>query len=263
MARKSFICHSFLVGWLLLAVIILPVRAQSVPQPDREQLLNGLTILYSTRPGDPNVLLKLRVRSGAAFDLAGKAGIMSLLGDAFFPETDTREYVTEQLGGRLDVSTSYDAIDITISGKATELERMIEMLRNAVISTNLSAENVARLRDARIKRLKEHPESPADIADRAITVRLFGAFPYARPATGAPESLARVDRADLMQAQDRFLHSDNTTLVVIGGVEKPRLMRALRQLLGPWQKGDRTIPATFRQPNAPDARTLLIDQANA
>jgi predicted Zn-dependent peptidase len=40
-------------------------------------------------------------------------------------------------------------------------------------------------------------------------------------------------------------------------------MRALRQLLGPWQKGNRTVPATFRQPTPPDARILVIDQSGA
>jgi predicted Zn-dependent peptidase len=64
-----------------------------------------------------------------------------------------------------------------------------------------------------------------------------------------------------MLAQERLLHSDNAALVVIGGIEKARLMRALRQMLGPWQKADRSVPATFRQPNAPEERTLLINQA--
>jgi predicted Zn-dependent peptidase len=36
-------------------------------------------------------------------------------------------------------------------------------------------------------------------------------------------------------------------------------MRALRQLLGPWGKSDKTIPATFRQPSEPNANVLLID----
>lgn len=250
--------HLFPVTLLLLAAAVLPVRAQM--QPERQRLLNGLTILYSRAGGDGNVLLKLRLQSGAAFDLGGKAGTMALLGDAFFPDAETREYVTEQLGGKLEVTTSYDAIDVTLSGKSSELERMIEMIRNAVVTTNLSPENVATLREARIKGLSAHPPTPPDIADRAIATRLFGSFPYAHRPQGSVESLAKVERADLMLARDRFLHADNATIVVIGGVEKPRVMRALRQLLGPWQKGDRTVPATFRQPNAPDPRALVVNQ---
>ena len=37
---------------------------------------------------------------------------------------------------------------------------------------------------------------------------------------GSPEDVARVDRADLMQARDRFLNSNNATLAIIGGVTK-------------------------------------------
>lgn len=36
-------------------------------------------------------------------------------------------------------------------------------------------------------------------------------------------------------------------------------MRALRQLLGSWRKSEQIIPATFRQPEAPETSTLIID----
>ena len=125
----------YLYVWALSLVVLLAngasLSAQSI-QPDREKLLNGLSIIFWPRPGDANVTLKLRIHSGAAFDLAGKAGTMSLLADTLFPDTDTREYVSEQLGGKLEVTTDYDAINVTISGKASELERMIELLRNEI-----------------------------------------------------------------------------------------------------------------------------------
>jgi hypothetical protein len=246
----------------LLTIPIPTAQAQTSPAPDHEQLLNGLTILYGNRAGDPNVLLRLRIKSGAAFDLAGKAGMMSLLADAMFPESTTREYVADQLGGRLDVSTTYDSIDVTISGRSSELERMIELLRNAILNVNLSAESVAALREARLKELLEK-SSNAEAADRAVAARLFGSYPYGNPPRGTPETVAKIDRADLMLARERFLNAENASLAVIGGVDKPRVLRALRQLLGPWQKGDRIVPATFRQPGAVDDRVLVIDQPGA
>jgi zinc protease len=244
---------------VVMAGLVRATHGQTAPPPEREHLLNGLTILYGNRSGDPNVLLKLRIKSGAAFDLAGKAGTMSLLADAMFPESTTQEYVAEQLGGRLEVSTTYDSIDVTISGKASELERMIELLRNALLNVNLSPESVATLRAARTKQLSEKA-SGAETANRAVAARLFGSYPYGSPAQGTPETIGKIERADLMLARERFLNAENATLAVVGGVEKPRLMRALRQLIGPWQKGDRIVPATFRQPGTVDDRVLLIDQ---
>ena len=223
--------------------------------------MNGLTILFWQRP-EADVLLKLRVHSGAAFDLAGKGGTMALLGDALFPDPSTREYVAEQLGGKLEVNTSYDAIEITISGKSSEFERLVEFLRGGLVSTQLTPENVAKLRDARIKQLSDRQTASSE-ADEAIATRLFGAFPYGHPIGGTTESIAKTARADLMLARERFLNADNATLVVIGGIDKGRAMRALRQLLGPWQKGDRMVPSTFRPPNRADSRVLLLDQASA
>ncbi|MEA2885334.1 MAG: hypothetical protein QOH32_4596, partial [Bradyrhizobium sp.] len=48
---------------LLLALVSTRAGAQAYPEPVREQLLNGLTVLFSQRPGDPNVLIKLRIES--------------------------------------------------------------------------------------------------------------------------------------------------------------------------------------------------------
>jgi zinc protease len=235
------------------------VTAQTAGDPQRSQLLNGLRVVLLPRPGEQDVLVKVRIHSGGAFDLAGKTGSMALLGDILFPDPTTREYFSEEMQGRLHVTTDYDSITITMQGKAREFERIIEILRTALVTTQLTPENVARIRDGRIKVVRETSNSPGMIADRAISARLFGDFPYGRPYVGTVESLERVDRADLMLARERFLNPNNATLAVIGGVQPSRVMRTLRQLLGGWRKSEQVIPATFRQPNAPDARTLIIN----
>ena len=251
---------------LMMALLLLlaPSRAeglvtQTPPEPRREQLLNGLRVLLAHRPNDANVYLHLRIHSGAAFDLAGKAGTMALLGDALFPDPNTREYFVEELGGRVEVTSDYDTIDVMLSGHASKFERIVELLSTALISTDLTPPVVTRLRDARIKMVRELGISPVLAADRAIAARLFGNYPYGRPRIGSQETLVRIERPDLMQARERFLNPNNATLVIIGGVAERRAMRALKQLLGNWRKSDAIVPATFRQPEAPDARTLIVD----
>jgi zinc protease len=253
--RKSLI----VVFLTLIFGFQLPVFAQTTPEPQREQLLNGLRILIWPGAGDQDVLLKLRIHSGAAFDLAGKAGGMALLGDMLFPDPATREYFTEEMQGRLNVITNYDSITITMQGRASEFERIVEILRTALVTSQLTAENVAKARDGRIKVIRGVSISPATIADRAIATRLFGNFPYGQPYTGSVESLERIDRVDLLLAHERFLNPNNATLVVIGTTQTTRVMRTLRQLIGVWRKSEQIIPTTFRQPESPDARTLIIN----
>ena len=244
---------------LVILLSALPLSAQPATQPEREQLLNGLRLLFWLKPGSPEVILKLRINSGAAFDLSGKSGQMALLGDLLFPDPATVDYFTDEMGGKLDVRVTYDSTTITMVGKADQLEHMVEVLRNALIATQFTPELVTKMRDARIKLLRDTTIVPAEVADRAIAARLYGDFPYGRPAAGSPEDMARVDRADVMLNAERFLNSNNATLAIIGGVTKPRAMRTLRQLLGPWRKSEQIIPTTFRQPNPPDTRTLIVN----
>jgi len=259
---KSLISKVFLTKCAVFvcsfAVFQTPVQAQLSGEPERTQLLNGLRVVFLPRPGDQSVVIKLRIHSGAAFDLAGKAGSAALLGDILFPDPSTREYFTEEMQGRLNVATDYDSITITMQGRAREFERIIEILRTAVVTTQLTPENFAKVRDGRIKITKDTAISTGMVADRAIAARLFGEFPYGRPYNGAVETLERVERGDLMLTRDRFLNPNNATLAIIGGVEPGRARRALRQLLGIWRKSEQVIPLTFRQPTAPDARTLII-----
>lgn len=242
-------------GWLVAA-------GQNPPEPRREQLLNGLRILLWARPADQNVLVKLRVHSGAAFDFAGKEGLTAALADLMF-DRQAREYVTEELGGRVEVVTGYDTLDITLAGRATDFERLLELARNAVTNPQLTPETVERVRAARLKSLREAEPPPAELADRAVAARLFGAYPYGRTTAGTPESAARFERTDFLLMRDRFLNPDNTTLVIVGGIEPRRVMRTLRESFGGWRKSDRAVPATFRLPDPPDGRTLVVGRDGA
>lgn len=261
MSLKKGLLPTFLLTLLLCQAP--PGYAQALPAPQRDELLNGLRVLVWNRPGDGNAYLKLRIHSGAAFDLAGKSGLMALLSDLLFPDPTTREYFTEDLGGRLDVTSDYDTINITMTGHAAQFERMVEILRTALISTELTPDVVTKMRDARIKLVHDLNISPAMLADRAISARLFGSYPYGRVWMGTPDSLAHIDRGDLVLARERFLNPNNSTLIIMGGVDDRRAMRALKQLLGGWQRSSIIVPSTFRQPAAADPRTLIVDLPGA
>lgn len=235
------------------------VAAQSPPQ----KLLNGLSVSISPQPGAEKFLLELSIKSGAAFDLAGKEGTMALLADSLTPEATTLQDITEEMGGRLTVAVDYDVIKFTAEGRPADFERYVEILRGALVGAPPTAETVDKLRQARIAVLRQAGSTPAAVADRAIAARLFGTHPYGRPITGTVESLARVQHTDLLFARERFLHPNNSTLTVAGNLDEKRVLRTLRQLLGFWRRSETVVPATFRQPGAFDARTLVIDLPDA
>lgn len=251
-----------LTKWIVPAVCLLLFAQSSFAQPtnipDSQELLNGLKVMFWPKPGSPEVLVKLRIHSGSAFDLAGKAGEMALLGDILFPDPATADYFNDQMGGKLNVTVNYDSITVTMLGKAEELDNILEVLRNGILATQLTPDVVTRMRDSRIKIVRDTSVSPAIVADRAVAGRLFGDFPYGRPTSGSAEDIARIDRADLMLARERFLNSNNATLAIAGGVTKSRTIRALKQLFGAWRKSEQVVPSTFRAAKTPDTRLLIV-----
>jgi zinc protease len=239
------------------------IAAQTMPEPYQEKLLNGLKVLVWNDPKDDKVTLRLRIHSGSAFDPKDKMGVMALLSDILFPDPQTFSYFQDDLEGKLEVACSYDYIQINATGKADEFINILDTLRAGVANTPITQENFVKVRDARIEKAKEDVAKPQMIADRASAKRLLGDYPYGRPELGTPESLAKIDRFDLVGAKEKFLDADNATLAITGKIDPRYAIKAARQLMGSWAHSEGLVPATFAQPGEPDTRTQLIDQPGA
>lgn len=250
------------------AFVFSQAQTANIVAPRREKLLNGMKLLVWNAPAAAaaaQATVKLRIHSGSAFDPKDKEGTMALLAESLFPTDAAKEFFTEELGGKLEVISNYDYIQITATANNEQLLTMLETLATAVINVQTDKETTDRVRAIHLEKVRELEKNPSYVADRAAAKRLFGDFPYGRPQPGTLESAAKIDFADLTLAKQRFLTADNATLAVVvgGGSAKPDLVyRAARRYFGAWTQSDKKIPATFRQPDAPDAGQFSIELPN-
>jgi hypothetical protein len=248
---------AFLLLLTLLAANFL--SAQTAPAPTKqEKLLNGLKVLIWNEPKAEKVSLRLRIHSGAAFDPKDKMGVMALVTDILFPTDQTKNFFEEDLEGSLEVVSNYDYIQINATAKSDEFLTILETIATVVSNPPITQENFVKVRDARLKAVEEMQKNPAYVADTAVARRLLGDFPYGRPQAGTPESLKLIDRPDLLTAKDKFFTADNATLAITGNVKPEFAYMAARRLFGAWKKADKLIPATFRQPDEPDASLQIV-----
>jgi zinc protease len=260
MNQRNYIKLSiFSVVFVFFTAAVGFAQTAQFPAPRQQNLLNGLKLLVWNDPTAQKLTVKLRIHNGAAFDPQNKMGTMALLGDIFFPTDEAKRFFTEDLEGSIDVSSNYDYIQITATGKPDETLSMLETIATAVSKPQITPENFKLIQAERLKKIQELEKNPSYIADRAVAKRLFGDFPYGRSAEGTSESLAKVDSADLLFAQEKFLTADNATLVLIGNIKPDYAYKAARQLFGAWEKSDRKVPATFRQPETPDTAVQTIN----
>lgn len=244
-----------------LSVAILGAFGQtpSAVKPIRQEtLLNGLRVaVFPSKSG--KITLKLRINAGAAFDLRGKEGTMAILSGTFFPNPGAVDFFREDLGGNLDISTTYDFIQITASSRPDEFLTLVESVANSVANPTIDKQTVAQLKQSQILRIADAEKNPAYLGERIISARLFGEFPYGRPVLGTADSVQKLDFADIIEARQRFLTADRAILAISGPVDANLALRAVRRYFGAWAKSDRQIPVTFRQPDPPASDVLSVD----
>lgn len=258
----KYIIVAFILFISLVAGNTNEVSAQTLKEPYRESLLNGLKVLTWYEPGNPKIYIKLRVHSGGAFDPVGKTGTMALLTDSFFPELEEmKTFFEDDLGGKLDVYIDQDSITISAYGNASEYDRIIGVFQSAILTPQNTPEIVNRLKSNRLQKISDAEKNPHNIANRAVLSRLLGQYPYARPVNGETEITQKIDHIDLQFARERILKSDNATITIVGGVSDSKILRSLRQKLGSWIKSDKPIAQAFSQPNPPDAKTLIVESS--
>jgi len=252
--RKIFI-KALVYLVVILAVMVTGSLAQ---QPQKEVLLNGLKVLMWPDAKADKITIRIRVHAGSAFDPQGKEGVMQLLVDSLFPGPTARDYFAEELNGSLNVVTTYDYIQITAVTKPEGLLSALETISTAVTNPPIDKATTANLRNVLLAKVNELQSDPAYIADRAVSKRLLGAFPYGRPQLGTPESLQKIDFADLLDIKQRLLTADNATLAISGNFDRPVAYRDVRRLMGSWLKSDKRVPTTFRQPDDPPIGVLTL-----
>src|SRR5687768_7443100 len=107
-------------AFFALAAAFLLTALSAVAQtgdPKQEKLLNGMKVLMWSHPKADSVSVRVRIHSGAAFDPQGKEGVMQMLADSLFPNQASRDFFSEDLGGSLEVTTTYDFIEVSASAK--------------------------------------------------------------------------------------------------------------------------------------------------
>jgi len=233
-----------------------------LPTVKRDSLLNGLQLVVLEQRGTGTVSVRLRINSGAMFDLTDKGGLADLTAGMLLKGGsgyDAKGVVTavEQLGLTVNVKVGWDSTDIAVSGPAEALDAIFDLIGRLVITPAFDQKELDALKAERIAVLKtEAADGEAALKLKAVEV-VFGSHPFGRPARGTPESLAKITRGDLSFYHKRYYLANNSVLIVTGDAMPEDVTRLGRARLGSWRKGEK-VAATFRAPEPQPSRKVLI-----
>lgn len=205
----------------------------------RLTLANGMRVLVQPDPGTDIVAIDLLLDIAAADEPADCVGIRYLV-QRMLLRGSTRESgdaMAERLasgGGMADIAVGLDYVELylvaTREGFASAMEMVADMVRRpAFLPTEVESQRQAA---AELARASE--EDPFQATYLALRGALYGDHPYSRGVFGDPESVAALDRDDLVAFHRRWYTPGRAVLAVAGGVEPAMALRAVERAFGDW-----------------------------
>jgi predicted Zn-dependent peptidase len=258
------ICYPALIEAHPLKGSLASSTAQTVVLPilKRDSLLNGLQIVLMETQGVGKVTARLRINSGAMFDLAGKGGLaditagMLLAGGGGYNAKNIQDTV-EQSGMRINITTNWDSTDITMSGPPDTLSTIFDLLGRIIVTPTFDQKEFDALKARRISEIKSQSSDASELVFARAMETVYGSHPYGRPMRGTAESVEKITQPDLTYFHKRFYLANNSTLVIAGEATLDQITPLARAKLGAWKKGEK-VPATFRPNDPPTARKVVI-----
>lgn len=235
-----------------------PVPAAPTPFSDvhRDALLNGLQIITLERPAE-RIKCEIVVRSGAMYDLEGKAGLASLTQSTLLAVNPRLNDEIESLKGEITWGLDWDATWYRLEIPTASFETAVEILSRLLVVETIRPDAFKRAQADHDLRLAEAMRmTPAARADDAFFAALYRGHPYGHAVDGSRESASAILQGDVYDFERRFYLSNNAAAFISGPISHERVLRAFKILIGGWVKGA-LVPPTFRQPQRTTAMQVV------
>ncbi|MEO8835306.1 MAG: pitrilysin family protein, partial [Caldimonas sp.] len=244
-------------------------RPLAIAAPSEARLANGLRVIVARREGVPLVSAELVALSGAEIDPPRLAGVAALSAALITQGTKRHSApelaaAAEALGGSLESGAGWNQATVSITVTTPKLDAALALVAEVAREPVFAPEEIERVRTQTLDDLKVAYASPGTLASLVAERLAYGAGPYGHPASGTPESLARIGRDDLVAVHRRSFRPDNAVLILAGDIDAATgLALASRHFAGwsaPAGPAPVTPPATAA---ASGPRVAVVDMAGA
>ena len=228
-----------------------------LPAVVRHRLANGLEVCTVEHHTVPLVSVVLHLpRGGSGSDPEGREGLAALTADMIDEGTGDLDAIDvsdalARIGASYTGRAGSDSAVFAVSTLVRYADRGADLLADLVVRPSLRDDDVERVRQQRLDRLRQLHDVPHAAAEREFLRVLYGAHPYGHPAIGRPGALRAVTGDDIAGFHESAYRPAGATLIVAGALAHEGLARVAERAFGAW-----TSPASEPQPVATDREVV-------
>jgi zinc protease len=245
-----------------------PASKLHLPVPEEFKLSNGLTVLYSERPGLPLVAADLVVLAGSGVNPVDRPGLASMTARILQQGTATRSALqiadrAAELGATLNSGVGADTTGVSTRSLSRSFPEALELLADVALHPSFPKAEIERVRSERLTAIVQEKDEPFSLAFRVLAAALYGSrHAYGYPDSGTTESVKAISQEDLVRFWQQNYHPDNAALIVTGNIKLAELKPLLEKQFGIWKAGKRPA-AAMSSPETTDAKLILVDRPGA
>lgn len=186
--------------------------------------------------------------AGSAYEPENKQGLTALLSEMLLNGAGEYEAlrfkdISEEYGIKLGFGTSDDAFDGYLQMPKNNLGMGIKLFTAALYKPHFTLDYIAlgkKQMQTAIRNYKERPEGV--LADKFSEI-IFAGHPYSRPAVGKPETVAGLNRGDLLHFMRSHFTKNNLLIGIAGDINAAEAEQLIRDLFGrlPRQCNEKTL----------------------
>jgi zinc protease len=242
--------------------VIGPDPEVTIPSPWKESLSNGMKVWGIVQNELPLVQYSIIIDGGHMLDKVDKAGVANLV--AAMMNEGTRNKTPEQLedaigllGASIRVSSANEDISVEVSSMAKNFEKTLALVQEILLEPRWDEEQFALAKSRVINNLKRNAASPDYLSSSTLNKLMFGDNILAIDATGTEASVSAITIDDLKEYYNKYFSPSISRFLVVGDVDRLKVMGALANLSQKWKPKDVVIPK-INVPGPPDKSQIYF-----
>ena len=226
-------------------------------------LSNGLRLVTNSMPHTRSVSVVFFVRVGGCYEAESEAGISHFIEHLCFKGTEKRRSskeiseAIESVGGIINAGTDKELTTFWCKVASQHFLLALDVLVDLLQNPRFDAKDIERERQIIIEEINMSLDSPRQRVGMLIDELLWPAQPLGRDVAGSKETVAAVNRQQMLDFFSNHYLPNNAVVSIAGDIEHEQAQDSLNQTLGDWRPKE--VLARFPTDASQDVSRLNIE----
>src|ERR1035437_8265432 len=223
----------------------------------RTVLPNGLIVLTERMDHLRSVAMGVWIKSGSRCEPAETNGISHFVEHMLFKGTRSRtaQHIAREMdsiGGNLDAFTGKETICFNVKSLSDHVPIALDVLADLVLNPVFAPSDIERERGVILEEIKIDEDNPDVLVQELFTQSFWKGHPLGWPILGTTETVARLDKQQLVDYHGDRFHGGNIVFSAAGNLDHDQFVEAVAGKFAPLAAG-----ATLNELSAPEASARI------